>query len=109
MDILTRLREIDAQISRLQRAHRDLILQFAVREPLAQEPLVPATVTLSTPIRDVGLSIRTTHCLENGGINTLSEVDQMSVDDLLALPNFGRKSLNELRDIIKEIKARQPA
>lgn len=48
------------------------------------------------PIRNLGLSVRTNNCLQRSSITTLGQVVQMTEDDLLAVKNFGRKSLEEL-------------
>jgi hypothetical protein len=54
-------------------------------------------------IKDVELSIRTTNCLWNWRMDpkmTLADVDVIGDDILLRIPNFGRKSLKEIREVI---------
>lgn len=63
--------------------------------------LRPAGLTqegYDTPIEELGLSIRSYNCLKRQRITTVGQVLEMSEDELLAVPNFGRKSLDELRD-----------
>lgn len=55
---------------------------------------------LDTPIEEIDLSTRTRHCLQVKGIRTLREVSQWREYDLLCIDNFGRKSLNELKQLI---------
>lgn len=75
-------------------------------KPLVETPAPP--INALTKISDLPLSIRTTNCLKNDGFKTLAEVlalGQSEMEALLKLPNFGRKSLRELRDFIAHIKS----
>jgi len=49
-------------------------------------------------VSDMDLSHRTLHCLRNEGITYISQLENLSEGDLLRWPNFGRKSLNELKE-----------
>lgn len=112
MDILTRLREIEAQIIQLHKTHRALMAMFVpeqVSGPNGRNMISLDGATLHTPIANLDISCRTTNVMKHAGIETLAEVDAMSNDELLRLDNFGRRSLNELREAIAEIKVRQPA
>jgi DNA-directed RNA polymerase alpha subunit len=51
-------------------------------------------------IKDVLLSQRTRNVLRNIGINYISSLEYISEGELLRYPNFGRKSLNELKNLI---------
>ena len=51
---------------------------------------------LDLPIEDLDLSERPRNCLKRAQINTLGELLQKSEDDLLAITNFGQKSLDEV-------------
>jgi DNA-directed RNA polymerase alpha subunit len=46
------------------------------------------------------LSIRVFHALQNENLETLGDVCKYSEAELLRIPNFGRKSLNELKEIL---------
>jgi len=50
---------------------------------------------LETPIEDVDFSVRTFNCLKKESINSLGELIKRTSDDLLAIRNFGRRSLEE--------------
>lgn len=45
----------------------------------------------------LGMSIRTEHCLSQLGIKTIGDLLKKKETDLLRIPNFGKKSLAELR------------
>jgi DNA-directed RNA polymerase subunit alpha len=51
-----------------------------------------------TPIEELDLSVRAYNCLKRSGLTKVGQVLTMSEDDLLAVRNFGEKSLHELRD-----------
>ncbi len=45
---------------------------------------------------EIGLSVRTTNCLEDRGIFTVNDLLHCTRDDLLSIPNFGEKTLEEV-------------
>jgi DNA-directed RNA polymerase subunit alpha len=51
---------------------------------------------LDLPIEDLDLSERPRNCLKRAQINTIGELLERTVDDLLAITNFGQKSLDEV-------------
>ena len=51
---------------------------------------------LDLPIEDLELSERPRNCLKRAQVNTIGELVQQSEDDLLAITNFGQKSLDEV-------------
>lgn len=51
-------------------------------------------------LSDVDLSVRTSNCLYNMGLTTLGELASLSEGELLRQPNFGRKSLNEVKALL---------
>ncbi len=57
---------------------------------------------LDMPIEQLDLSQRTYNCLKRSQITKVGQVLQMSEDELLSLRNFGQKSLEELRDRLRE-------
>jgi DNA-directed RNA polymerase subunit alpha len=51
---------------------------------------------LDLPIEDLDLSERPRNCLKRAQVNTVGELIDKTVDDLLAITNFGQKSLDEV-------------
>ncbi len=51
---------------------------------------------LDLPIEDLDLSERPRNCLKRGQVNTIGELLTKSIDDLMAITNFGQKSLDEV-------------
>jgi DNA-directed RNA polymerase subunit alpha len=51
---------------------------------------------LDLPIEDLDLSERPRNCLKRAQVNTVGELCEKSPDDLLAITNFGQKSLDEV-------------
>lgn len=70
---------------------------------LADSPS-PALISpdLELLIEDLDLSERPRNCLKRGMINTIGELLTKSEDDLLALTNFGQKSLEEVIEKLDE-------
>ncbi|NCG41052.1 MAG: DNA-directed RNA polymerase subunit alpha [Actinobacteria bacterium] len=70
-------------------------------EPLGLEIAELAIVETSSPdldlvIEDLDLSERPRNCLKRGQINTIGELLEKTLDDLLSITNFGQKSLDEV-------------
>ncbi|HVL92140.1 MAG TPA: DNA-directed RNA polymerase subunit alpha [Acidimicrobiales bacterium] len=51
---------------------------------------------LDLPIEDLDLSERPRNCLKRAQVNTIGELVDKTIDDLLAITNFGQKSLDEV-------------
>ena len=57
---------------------------------------------LNRSVDELELSVRSANCLKNAGIRTIRELVQKSEKDMLETKNFGRKSLNEIKEILRE-------
>ena len=68
------------------------------------KPKAPAVFDemLDRPITDYPLSVRALNCLKAADINTLRELVRLTEMDLLKFRNFGKKSILELSDFIKD-------
>lgn len=52
---------------------------------------------------EIGLSVRTTNCLEEKGIFTVEDLLNSNRDDLLSISNFGEKTLEEVYKALEGI------
>jgi DNA-directed RNA polymerase subunit alpha len=57
---------------------------------------------LKTKLATMNLSVRALNCLKAAEVETLGDLVSFYKSDLLKFRNFGRKSLNELEDLVKE-------
>jgi len=48
------------------------------------------------------LSVRSTNCLQNAGIEFMWQLVEKSESEMLKTKNFGRKSLNEIKEILAD-------
>jgi DNA-directed RNA polymerase subunit alpha len=55
---------------------------------------------LSKPIEELDLSVRSANCLKNANIRTLGDLVQRTEREMLSTKNFGRKSLDEIKDVL---------
>jgi DNA-directed RNA polymerase subunit alpha len=69
-----------------------------VREDLSGEG--SENEEMDMPIEHLELSVRAYNCLRNADVRTLGELLQKSERELLMTRNFGRKSLNEIKEIL---------
>lgn len=58
---------------------------------------------LNKSIDELEMSCRTHNCFSNLGIRTVADIVAFSERQLLRTPNFGRKSLNETKEILDSI------
>ncbi|MCA1764758.1 MAG: DNA-directed RNA polymerase subunit alpha, partial [Desulfobulbaceae bacterium] len=58
---------------------------------------------LSRPVDDLELSVRSANCLRNANIRYIGELVQKTENEMLKTKNFGRKSLNEIKQLLAEM------
>jgi len=58
---------------------------------------------LKRSVEELELSVRSYNCLKNANIQTIGELVQKSEAEMLKTKNFGRKSLNEIKEILAEM------
>ena len=58
---------------------------------------------LSLTVNEINFSVRTFNCLKNLNIKDIGELIQNSEKFLLRTPNFGRKSLYEIKNILNDL------
>ncbi len=58
---------------------------------------------LAKSLEDFDLSVRTANCLKNASIQTLKDLVSKSEKDILEIKNFGKKSLEELQELLARL------
>jgi len=57
---------------------------------------------LNTPVEELELSVRSSNCLKNANIKTIGELTRKTEDDIARTRNFGKKSLQEIKEKLNE-------
>jgi DNA-directed RNA polymerase subunit alpha len=57
---------------------------------------------LNTPVEELELSVRSSNCLKNANIKTIGELTRKTEDDIAKTRNFGKKSLQEIKEKLQE-------
>jgi DNA-directed RNA polymerase subunit alpha len=57
---------------------------------------------LNTPVEELELSVRSSNCLKNANIKTIGELTRKTEDDIAKTRNFGKKSLQEIKEKLKD-------
>ncbi len=70
---------------------------------LQKEEAAESNKYLPKPISELELSVRAANCLKNADIKTIADLVQKQEADMLKMKNFGRKSLNEIKEILGEM------
>jgi DNA-directed RNA polymerase subunit alpha len=74
-----------------------------IAEPLEETIEGKVNENLFRPVDELELSVRSANCLQNADIKFIGELVQRSEQEMLKTKNFGRKSLNEIREILHEM------
>lgn len=94
-----------AQAARILIAHFNLVINFEDEPAPAEEKSVDEETRrvaklLTRPVEELELSVRSANCLRAAGIANLKELVFRSEAEMLKFRNFGRKSLDELGEIL---------
>lgn len=87
----------------------DLFISVKEEQPLEAitedtgEPVTLPNNNLLRSIEELELSIRAYNCLKNAHIKTVADLIQKTECEILKTKNFGHKSLNEIKDILKSM------
>jgi DNA-directed RNA polymerase subunit alpha len=77
----------------------DLFVSFNNRtEPLPEAPPNEWDV----PVETLNLSVRSFNCLKRAGISKVSELLDLTEDEIMKMRNFGKKSLDEIKAVLAE-------
>jgi DNA-directed RNA polymerase subunit alpha len=90
--------------AKLLKDHKQIFIQFEEKnEPTeeVQEVRHDAVIEhLNKSVDELELSVRSYNCLKNANIRTIGELVIKTEAEMLKTKNFGRKSLNEIKEIL---------
>jgi DNA-directed RNA polymerase subunit alpha len=90
--------------AKLVKDHMNIFINFEeqpeVEEVKAERPVAVRNENLDRSVEELELSVRSYNCLKNANISTIRELVQRSEQEMLKTKNFGRKSLNEIKEIL---------
>jgi DNA-directed RNA polymerase subunit alpha len=91
--------------AKLIKDHMQIFINFEEEPELAEADAGEGGVmqfneNLDRSVDELELSVRSYNCLKNADIRTIRELVQRSEPEMLKTKNFGRKSLNEIKEIL---------
>ncbi len=101
--------EAVAYAASLMSRHLDYLRKFGSEngeQPAPEARLEPLSEKLkdlvNRPLEEFDISVRSRHTLEKGNIRTLGDLARRTEEEILQIENFGRKSLQEVADLLKQ-------
>ncbi len=92
------------QAAKLLKDHMTIFINFEETPEVVEEPAERAmnqmNEVLNRSVEELELSVRSYNCLKNANIQTIGDLVQKSEAEMLRTKNFGRKSLNEIKEIL---------
>jgi DNA-directed RNA polymerase subunit alpha len=92
------------QAARLFKEHMSVFINFEeepeIVEASTPEPGDRIKSLLDRSVEEMELSVRSYNCLKNANISAIRDLVQRSESEMLRTKNFGRKSLNEIKEIL---------
>ena len=93
--------------AKLVKDHMSIFINFEEPTEMTELPQEiandPRLEHLDRSVEELELSVRSYNCLKNANIQTIRELVQKSENEMLKTKNFGRKSLNEIKDILTKM------
>lgn len=93
--------------SNILQRHLDIFVNFgqlpedvAEEEPEMTKEEIALYEKLRLPISELELSVRSSNCLREAGIKIISDLVRKTEDEMLSFKNFGKKSLNEIKELL---------
>ncbi|MBF0281352.1 MAG: DNA-directed RNA polymerase subunit alpha [Zetaproteobacteria bacterium] len=82
-----------------------IFTDFSALEAIVADEPVGETIEdlLAQPIDHLDLSVRSMNCLKSDDIFLVGDLVQRTEQDMLKTPNFGRKSLNEIKEVLESM------
>ena len=96
-----------AHAAKIVKDHMQVFINFD-EEPETVQPEIDQKnqkmwTNLAKSVEELELSVRSYNCLKNANIQTIAELVQKTDSEMLKTRNFGRKSLNEIREILEDM------
>lgn len=92
------------QAAKLLKDHQSIFINFEELPEAPEEPAERAmdqmNEVLKRSVDELELSVRSYNCLKNANIQTIEDLVQKTEAEMLRTKNFGRKSLNEIKEIL---------
>ena len=92
------------QAAKLLKDHMTIFINFEETPEVVEEPAERAAnqmnEVLNRSVEELELSVRSYNCLKNANIQTIGDLVQKTEAEMLRTKNFGRKSLNEIKEIL---------
>ncbi|MGE5646953.1 MAG: DNA-directed RNA polymerase subunit alpha [Acidobacteriota bacterium] len=92
------------QAAKLIKDHQSIFINFEELPEVAEEPAERAldqmNEILNRSVDELELSVRSYNCLKNANIQSIADLVQKTEAEMLRTKNFGRKSLNEIKEIL---------
>ena len=96
-----------AYAAKMLKDHLGIFINFEeegeIIETEAEEVEDKFNENLLRSVNELELSVRSANCLKNANIKTIADLVQKSEGEMLKTKNFGRKSLNEIKEILTEM------
>lgn len=105
-DGTTRPEDALAEAAKIAKDHFSIFVNFDESEGMGDEQNdeIEERVRqiLNTPVEELELSVRSSNCLKNANIKTIGDLTRKTEDDIAKTRNFGKKSLQEIKDKLAE-------
>jgi DNA-directed RNA polymerase subunit alpha len=92
------------QAAKLLKDHMAIFINFEELPETSEEPAERAmsqmNEVLNRSVEELELSVRSYNCLKNANIQSIGDLVQKTEAEMLRTKNFGRKSLNEIKEIL---------
>lgn len=96
-----------AQAAKILKDHLQIFINFEeeveIKIPQVDEKMQKIIANLKRSVEELELSVRSYNCLKNENIKTIADLVQKTDQEMLKTKNFGRKSLNEIKEILREM------
>lgn len=93
------------QAAKLVKDHMSIFINFEETPEVTEEPaervMNQMNEVLNRSVDEMELSVRSYNCLKNANIGTIGDLVQKTEAEMLRTKNFGRKSLNEIKEILQ--------